>query len=483
MSGRAYLARAQGVPRGRERPPYAVSVWEILAGAVFLLLVGWQVFVPPIVGLSDNNDFAKVLGPARICKASPDNLNSYFVSGYAAGPKCEYPSGFTSSEILLTRVARYLARPFTGRYWFDLRASAAVHLAILMAAMGVLLAITRRLRAPARYGLPVLAMLMFSDVAYVAYLNSALMDNASWVSLLLLTATGALACLAPETWWAVPLYAGAGLLLVGSKAQHAVLGIPFAGLAAYLAWRCRDAVQRMLWFGCAMALCIATAVMPVVTPAGYANISLYNVIFSRLAPADRGVLGELGLEGQYLDRVGTNAFAADSPLQNPDWSREFASRVSFGDLAMLYLRNPEIAWREIDLELHDSVHAMRPDYMANYRREDGFPPHSVATEFGWWSTARMDVMSEYPYVLIALYGLPVIAAAAFRISRRRWPALTPLGLALIAAGVAEFAICTLTDGVDTHRHLFLFHVITDCLILLCSGWLLTARSRRPPELP
>jgi hypothetical protein len=47
----------------------------------------------------------------------------------------------------------------------------------------------------------------------------------------------------------------------------------------------------------------------------------------------------------------------------------------------------------------------------------------------------------------------------------------------------EFGICTLADAVDTHRHLFLFHVITDCLLLLCAGWLLAGRSTERPELP
>ena len=111
------------------------SEWECLCLAVFLGLTGFQLFVQPITGLSDNNDFPKVFGPARVCKAPLENINTFFVSGYHAGPECAWPSGFTSSEILLVRLARYLSRLFTGRYHFDLRASAAVHLAILGFAM------------------------------------------------------------------------------------------------------------------------------------------------------------------------------------------------------------------------------------------------------------------------------------------------------------------------------------------------------------
>jgi hypothetical protein len=437
--------------------------WECFCLTAFLLLIASQVFIPPLIGLSDNNDFSKVFGPANICKLPVETVNTYFVSGYAAGPKCGWPSGFTSSEILLTNIARWLGRPFTGRYWFDLRASAAVHLLVLALAMVILLEITKEQRPLVRFGLPVLAIVMFTDVAYVAYLNSAYMDNAAWVGLLLLASAGAAAGVHSEEGWPLPVYLAGGLLVVFSKALHAALGIPFGGLAGWYGWRCGNRVQRELWLAVAAVLVAGTVVMPFETPPEYANISLYNVIFSRLAPADRGVLAELGLDAPgYLDRVGTQAFAADSPLPNPDWTREFVSRVSFADIALLYLRHPGIAWREINRELHDSVHVMRPDYMANYRREDGFPPHSVASRLGWWSGFRSAAMTELPYLLPVFY---VLALAGCALRRQ----LAPLALALVLAGACEFAICTLADGVDTHRHLFLFHVITDALLLLVVG--------------
>jgi hypothetical protein len=200
------------------------------------------------------------------------------------------------------------------------------------------------------------------------------------------------------------------------------------------------------------------------------------LIFSRLAPSDQTVLAELGLDSTYRKWIGTQAFAVDSPLPDPDWTRAFVSQVSFSDVALLYLRHPGIAIREIDRELHDSVHAMRPDYMANYRQADGFPPHSVATRFSFWSNLRMRISTEYPYGLVVLYALPLLAIALR-------PRLLPLALTLAVAGTIEFAICTLADAIDTHRHMFLFHVITETVILLTVGWVLAGRRNTPAELP
>ena len=41
--------------------------WEALCFAVYLTLAGVQLFKTPIVGVADNGDFPKVLGPLDVC--------------------------------------------------------------------------------------------------------------------------------------------------------------------------------------------------------------------------------------------------------------------------------------------------------------------------------------------------------------------------------------------------------------------------------
>jgi hypothetical protein len=464
--------------RGKQTrlPHFGIAAWEWVCLAVFLGLTGCQLFVRPLTGLSDNNDFPKVLGPAHICHAPVENLNTYFVSGYAAGPTCAWPSGFISSEILFLDLARYLSRPLTGRLHFDIRASAALHLLVLATAMVLFLQITRRQAPLVRFMLPSLAIVMFSDVTYVAYLNSAYMDNASWVLFLLLSSVAAQGCIRAEARWIAPVYGIAAVLLEFSKAQHAGLGILFAALAVFFAWQ--HGVPRAAWLLVAGVLAVTAVVVPSLTPPEYQRISLYNVVFSRLAPANPTVFAELGLDPKDEKWKGTSAFVPDSPLNDPAWTSAFVARVSFGGIARLYVRHPGIAFREIDRELHDSVHSMRPIYLANYREADGFPPHTMATRFSFWSNLRIRMMWTFPHHLLLLYAAPLLAGAVFAL--RRAP-FFPLVLTLAVAGISEFVLCTLADGIDTHRHLFLFHVITETLLLLIVGWILSvpAHGRTP----
>jgi hypothetical protein len=430
------------------------QAWEWACLFVFVGLVVWQILFPPVVGLSDNNDFAKVLGPAGVCHSPFETLNAWFVTGYDSGPKCHWSSGLVSTEIPLTRLGRWIGRPFTGRYHFDIRFSAAVHLAVLALAFGLFLNVTRRSRPLVRYLLPPFAILVFTDVAYVAYLNSAFMDNASFVLLLLLITIAA----QPDTRWKPFAYAIAGILLVFSKAQHSLLGLPFAGLALYFAAR---SGSRKPWAFAAVSLVAASLVMPHLTPPEYRQISLFNLVFYKLAVEDPKVLDLLGLDSTYQPNIGHTAFDSPSPLANPDWTRSFLDRVSFARIAQLYLQHPSIAVKTLRFDLLDAAHSIRPDYLANYRREDGYPAHSQATHFGFWSNFRSTLLYFHPYSLLALFALPLL-------SRR------PLAVTLALAGLLEFAVCSLTDGLDTHRHLFLFQVLTEAVILLTTALALSA---------
>jgi hypothetical protein len=83
---------------------------------------------------------------------------------------------------------------------------------------------------------------------------------------------------------------------------------------------------------------------------------------------------------------------------------------------------------------------------------------------------------------LLIYLAPWIGAFAawkFRIDKIPWPML-PLSLALSTAGVVEFAMSILTDALDTARHLFMFQVITELLILMIAAALLNLLSRTAP---
>jgi hypothetical protein len=134
-------------------------------------------------------------------------------------------------------------------------------------------------------------------------------------------------------------------------------------------------------------------------------------------------------------------------------------------------------------DLNISAPVLRPRDMPNFREEDGIPAGTMATRFSLWSNLRSTALHVFPYHVLLIYLAPwVTALLAWKYDRLRW-SLMPLALALSAGGILEFAMASLTDALDIARHLFMFHVITEMLILMIAAALLDLWSRRraPPQ--
>ncbi len=459
------------------------SRWELVCFAAFLALVGYQMFLRPVTGLANNSDFMKVLGPWSTCTWDHEAQNNkYLVTDYHVGPDCYYNLGLTSTERLLAGVAIKISRPFSRTEHFDLRVLGASHLVILLIAFAILLRLTRRGPPLVRYGVPALFILIFSDVAYVCYLNSAYMDAASFVLLIGAAAVAAAACFNCQSWLVTVAYLTFGVALVFSKSQHAVLGIFFAAPALVFASRKASRSLRIRWMSVALLLIASTVAMFAITPSSYQIFPIYSLIFSRLGPhsdAPLAMLEEIGLSEADLKYMNTNAYTPGAPIYNALWAENFMSRTSFGDVIAYYLRHPLVPLAEMKRDLQNEAPVLRPTDMPNYRQKDGFPPGVMATRFSLWSKLRSGALHLFPYHVILIYLAPWIAALVAWMRNDdllRWRVMPP-ALVLSAAGILEFAMSALTDALDNARHLFLFHVITELLIVMIVAALLDRVSR------
>ena len=454
-----------------------VPVWETSCMALFTVLAGYQLFIPPVTGLANNSDFIRVLGPWSICSDHQTQNNRSLVTHYDVKPDCEYDSGIVTLEKPLVGIALWLSGVFLGDAVFDLRFLAALHLLILLIGFEVLLHLTHRGPPAILYGVPILFMLIFSDVAYTAHLNSAYLDAPALVLLITASAIAAAACFNHQTWTVSIAYLVAGAAMIFSKSQHAALGLWFAILALYFAWRSIGLLRRVRWIMVAALLTGSTVTMVVLTPDNYSLYALYSLIFSRLAPHSSEpieMLQEVGLDHADMQYVHTNAYTPGAPIYTALWAEDFLRRTSFSDVILYYLRHPSVPLSEMNDELRTSAPVIRPRDMPNFREEDGIPPGTMDRRFSLWSSARSFALRIFPYHVILFYLAPwaaVFLAWKYRQERMRWP-LIPLALILTGAGALEFAMATLTDALDVARHLFLFHAVTDLLILLIAAALL-----------
>jgi hypothetical protein len=461
--------------------------WEALCLLVYLVLAGTQLFVPPIVGVADNGDFPKVLAPQNVCDPTHEKDTFLYVyPRYVISANCYWDSRLYSSESGLLAVIKLFATT-SGRNSFRITGAGKAHFLFFVAALMILLWAMHDAPGLLRFGVPPFAILVFSDVAYISYLNSFYMDTATMVFLLPAVAALAAWLVRPRIWLPI-VFGAAGVLLGFGKMQHAILSFLLAGLAAWFAVRAfRQGGVRNLpawcWAASATAVAVSTAVLIGITPNDYKAEPLYNLVFFRILPGMPGkleTLADLGLPEAYVEFSGTHAYSKGAPVMNSEWREEFIRHATLTGIAAFYLQNPLFGLRIIWRALREDVVFIRPLNLGNYQAEDGFPPGALAHHFDWWSNLRTWLLRIFPPGLGIFYGVLGFGSllCLFRPDHAaRWP-LYPLVLVLVASGIAEFLCAVLLDAIETSRHLFMFHVITELLNVCALAALLGAINHR-----
>lgn len=444
--------------------------WGAALLVVAATILGHQLFFRPIVGLADNGDYARVtdhLGLASEAALSPeDRYFRYVVGRYRTVP----PTGRrnVSSEILLAAIARQAARPFSPRGTFDLRWMGAIHALALLLAAVVFWKASRRLAKGAIIAAGAFAVFAFTDVGYVAPLNSFYTQAASLVFLFWTVAMAAVSLAdGGRRVWPIAGYFAAALLFVASKPQEAAQSIPLALFGAYLAWRPGRrwiaAAGSALLFVTAGALFVGTS-----GSGGFQQNMLYKIVFFEVLPRSpdpAGDLRALGLDPAAARYSGTTTKGANSPFQDPSVRASLFPKLGYRALLRFYLARPARAAAEL-LRGAPAGLDLRSDF-GNFEKSAGFRPGAMCAAYSAWTKLRLLGAGSAALVLGLFFGANALLAAFGRIP----PAARASLATLVATGAIAFAVCTLTSAhIDLSRKLYVFHAITDLLIVVDLAW-------------
>ena len=436
-----------------------IALWA--AGAACLAV---QVLLPGFIGIANNGDFGKVYAWLCLAPRTADTNFIHFQPDYIWSSRNYWNSPYHSSESALAWLATRFAGATHEGAAFDIRWLGAIHVALCLAAFGVLLAGLRGMGWRAQAASAALPLVIFTDVCYTAYLNSFYMDAVAFCSLLLMAAAAVwMTAGAPR---AAPLcvFALAALLFVTSKTQHAVwMGLPAALLISRTGLlACRKA-RALAWSAAGMVL-LAGTLMLISTDGAYRGQAMFNVLFYRLGPAGAD-LAPLGVRPEELRYRGMHAYLPGAPAANRAWTEEFGRRTGFARLLGWYARHPGSTLGFLAETLKEGAPEMRPVYLSNFRAEDGRAAGARTQRFALWSNWRSGLLRRWPWHVVVWYAV-FLAGCMASGSPARWVAM---GIAALGAG--EFAAAALADSLDAGRHLFLFHAATDLTVCFAAAWL------------
>ncbi len=454
-----------------------VIVGALLAAAGILV---YQVLVPPVVGLADNGDFDRILGPMGFKYQAPDDGTRYFqhlTLQYDAGRPWR-PRRYLTSEFAFAVIARLCALGLRTHGVFDVRYLGAVHGVVLLAGLALLILGGRGLPPAARAAGAVLLVFIFTDVGYAALLNSFFSTAGSLLFFLLLA--GAVLGLAgrPDSRPFLAAYWLTALLFVTSKPQESVLA-PWLALLAILLAREGATRGRRRAIGMGAALCFVAAIYCLSTTTSIRSPTTFNHVFLDILPNSpdaRADLRELGLPPDWVVHSGTNAFQPGSAFEDPRFQKTLLDLVGDRQILGFYLNHPRRLLERVRSAAGHAVQ-LRPSYLGNFAASSGAKPFARSRAFAAWSSFKAGLAPHGAW-LLPVFWLANLAGSVLVLRRSANPRNRRLAASvavLCGMAVTEFFVCVFADSfVDLERHLLSFNAMTDLIFVGDLVWIVSA---------
>ncbi|BFH12002.1 hypothetical protein WJ0W_000245 [Paenibacillus melissococcoides] len=458
-------------------------------GALILVVI---LFIPPFIGVANNGDFERIVGSGGIAPLSDkftyeQKYFGYSHSHYEYGP---FSVNYWSSQALFVFLAGLLGRAWSSAS-FPLEAMGAIYAALLLAALFLIVRHACSGQRWLQLTVALCLLFIFFDIAYVAYFQSFFGEPVSLIFLLLGSGTSFVLASRrkPSIGWLVLFFVSV-LILSASKLQNAPIGLVFILFAFRLYRKRPERSWRSTVIAGSASILAVSALVYAYAPQGLKQINLYQTIFYGIlkdSPHVKRDLAELGIPEKFAVLAGTNYFQKDVPIRqdDPELTEHVYSRLGHADVAAYYIRHPG---RMIDkLEAASSQAAMiRPYYLGNYEQEAGKPRGALSYTYSVWSETKKDLLPQR-FAFNLVFFLLYIGVALREYTRRRYGKHV-VDAALVIGFVAIIAVAVplVGDGeADLGKHLFLFNVSFDMMIIVSLVWVIAQIRRifdRSPEL-
>jgi hypothetical protein len=440
------------------------NLFQLLAFSAVAAILAFQLFVPPIIGLSDQGDFGRMIGrfgygPA--VKSMP--LSAGFVQAkYVRDPSARIPIlEQAGPEYLFVGSAVALSKLFS-KGVLEIRMVGFIHAVAFLAAFAWLLRVT----GPVTW---IVAAMALTDVGYVAYWNSLYTEPATCIFFLLLAAESASMLRGAISGWQIDRWCVWAAMLVWAKSSNYPLAAVLVPFAVYLGWRGKN--TRAVGIAGA-GIIAAFAILTMWTrPVPMQQATTYNSIFLGVLPESKtpaADLQALGLDPRLVSFSGTGAWTPRTAFPEL-YDRVLLHNVTGATVAKFYLEHPARIWRRAKALLPVAF-SLRPEWCGNFEASAGRPEGAKTRSFTLWSSFHERVFA--PAGRFILIGLVFLSGMACRSGLR----FKFFGALAVGALIA-FLTAACGDAWDNVKHMYLYNLLLDATLISALA-LLPRRSAR-----
>jgi hypothetical protein len=417
--------------------------------------VSYQLFCEPIVGVANNADFARIIGPGGLGYKSPADywgtVFKFIETKYVATSPIVFR--YLTSQRPLFQMALGLNSVVSKDGLFDLRVMGLCNLAAYVCAVAVFLR-SFRFSAWSQCFVAGVILLICPDVKWVAYFNSFYSESASLIFLFLVVGA-ALLCIQSTERFAWPSYLFflfAATLFWTAKSQNTAF-TPCLALGAWSFFPDRKRLRLRL---------LATIVLPACVGLAFATHS-------------------------YVDTTQTNVTVVlnDEIIphsKNPEADKRelLAGKASptFGTITGFYLRHRGRWWNMANRSFQEAFGYIP---YGNFDRSAGLAPGAESQAFNFWSEFKK---KNYPKDMRIWIGI-LVMLLCFGVAKAKWVdkgraerVRTLMSPCLALGCLLEFVVTVTFEANGTAKHLFIFNVAVDLCFLLALSSLLELAGRR-----
>lgn len=456
---------------------------EILAAILVTVICSLTLFVKPIVGMSDNGDFNRIISQSDLYYLQPNNDDGrflkYFTKDYGIYRYYnENPKVMVSTQLIITKTAVFISKFMNKNYIFDVRILAFLYVMVyICSAYFIVKSLTFDINSIRyKFLITILFIFIFCDTGYIAYFNSFFGEAVS-LSFFLFSLGILLYMCKFKRYNTLNLivFFVTSFIFVGSKQQLAPIGILVAAILVRLFMINKAKVFRYTALVLSISIFLSSFYF-------YKSISGDFDYINRYHAMTRGVLLYQWNSDKILKVFGINPqysllqetiYFNQLPVINPNDDKlkeEFYSKYSFYSILKFYLQNPRIFIKMINFAVING-YSIRPKVIGNYEKKDGKVPGSKSYFFSLWSTLKDRYVPHNLFFTLLMFGVYFLFAIRRYIGAKKKKDLNnqfleEIFVYVFLVGISQIFIAVIGAGdADLGKHLFMFNVTFDIMIL------------------
>ena len=453
---------------------------SVVAVLLLVLISGFALFVPPLIGLADNGDFGRIMLPNGLRHERQRNPNDYFGYFNYRYDKLQYYNEVKadkSTHSTIIKAAIALDDLFTKDKKFDIRFLAVINLAILALAIYWLVEVVQRMldNKVLKYIMGLAAVVIFGDIGYTAYFNSFFGECVAY-SFFLLSIAALLRFSVDQDvkMRYIVIFLFSSLIFIGSKNQYSLNGVLcFFILGSLLLLKVPN-WKKVLTVVLGSGLLVFSIWMYQVIDEKIYLINKYHTITRGVLlfePDAQNIVKKIGLDEQFALLAGTIYFDK-TPVIDPKHEilmDSFYPRYDIFSVALYYLKDPKAFAKIMKFGLKNSF-AIRPEVLGNFARDSGRSYGEKANFFSLWSYIKENHVpnsAQFVYFfLIICLSMAILRIIGYR--KAGAPRLQYCSeivmLYVFLTGFSQVLISFIGAGdTDLKKHLFMTTVTWDIL--------------------